>query len=84
MLCEFILKETLDPKGNFYSAFYLWCTVSSLLARNLKLVAFRASNLLHVWWGMMWSCVYSWYLLACVYMRWECVCYVYLLVAAKS
>ncbi|PVH62861.1 hypothetical protein PAHAL_3G418000 [Panicum hallii] len=23
MLCEFILKETLDPKGNFYSAFYL-------------------------------------------------------------
>jgi hypothetical protein len=22
MLCEFILKETLDPKGNFYSAFY--------------------------------------------------------------
>ncbi|PVH37861.1 hypothetical protein PAHAL_5G392800 [Panicum hallii] len=21
MLCEFILKETLDPKGNFYSAF---------------------------------------------------------------
>jgi hypothetical protein len=58
MLCEFILKETLDPKGNFYSAFYLWCTV--------------------------WSCVYSWYLLACVYMRWECVCDVYLLVAAKS
>jgi hypothetical protein len=23
MLCEFILKETLDPKGYFYSSFYL-------------------------------------------------------------
>jgi hypothetical protein len=36
MLCEYILKETIDRKGNFYSG-----DREIIIARNLKLAAFR-------------------------------------------
>jgi hypothetical protein len=35
MLCEYILKETIDRKGNFYNG-----ACEFIVARNLKLVAF--------------------------------------------